>query len=79
MLKRQIGEEVKINPYSGITGIIIDNKEITKDQYYNTNWDYKVKLNKPCEGIGVGNNLDWQFFNDNELDILEKNYKLCTK
>lgn len=75
MLKRMIGDKVKINPHNKVMGVIIDNKEITTDPYYNKDFDYKVKLNQSCE-FGVGDNLDWQFFNDDELDFLEKNYDM---
>jgi hypothetical protein len=75
MLKRKIGDEVKINPHNNVMGVIIDNKEITTDSYYNKDFDYKVKLNQSCE-FGAGDNSDWQFFNDDELDFLEKNYDM---
>ena len=30
MLKRKIGDKVYINPYSNVTGTVIDSKEVTQ-------------------------------------------------
>jgi len=72
MLKRKIGDNVNINPYTNITGIIIDSKEIT--QPFNSNYDYIVKFNCLVD-MGWG----WQeqeYYKDDELDKLEKNWNI---
>ena len=70
MLKRKIGEQVVINPYYDTTGTIIETKEFTNDERFNKNFAYKVKWNQQMEK-GCG---EFQYFDDDALDILEKNW-----
>lgn len=72
MLKRKIGDFVVVNPYYNTTGTIVDTKEETSDEYFNQNFDYKVKWNQKMED-GCG---EWEYFDDEELDKLEKNWNL---
>jgi hypothetical protein len=81
-LKRNISERVRINPYSRVTGEIIGRKDIDKDNC--AGFDYKVKLNIPVVDkdtiyFANYNNVDgywWNYFNNDELDKLERNYTL---
>ena len=70
MLKRKLGDKVFINPYSDVTGVIIDSKEVNAE--FNPNWDYKVKFDKPVSyGFGP---VEAEYFNDIELDELLSNW-----
>lgn len=72
MLRRNIGDFVVINPYYDTTGTIVDTKEVTTDEWFNKNFDYRVKWNqKMMDGCG-----EYEFFDDDELDILEKNWSM---
>ncbi|WP_311078239.1 hypothetical protein [Paenibacillus polymyxa] len=80
-MKRNIGDEVRINPYAQVTGIIIGRKD-SEENY--AGFDYKVKLNlhnvdKETVYFANYNECDkywWNYFNDDELDLLERNYNL---
>ena len=85
-MKRNIGDQVRINPYSLVTGEIIDKKD--KVNAISTfGYDYKIKLNIPYPNKDTiytynydkENEIWWQFFNDDELDILEKNYEMVSR
>lgn len=72
MRTRKIGEKVFINPYSNITGIIIDSKEVT--QPFLLAYDYLVKFN---HNVDMGWGLQKQeYYESNELDKLEKNWNM---
>ncbi|MGG0667714.1 hypothetical protein ABE073_04210 [Lederbergia citrisecunda] len=71
MLKREVGQFVVVNPYYNTTGTIIDTKDITTYKDFNKNFDYRVKWNQKME-----DGTDWQYFNDDELDMLEKNWNV---
>jgi len=72
MLKRKIGDKVFINPYSDVTGVIIDSKEVNAE--FNPNWDYKVKFDSPVSyGFGP---VESEYFNDVELDKLLSNWNV---
>ena len=84
-MKRNIGDTVRINPYSEVTGEIISRKDQAVEPF--PNFDYKVKLfiphiTKETRFFANYNSEDgywWQYFNDDELDELELNYKLMTR
>ncbi|WP_336761526.1 hypothetical protein [Paenibacillus sp. USHLN196] len=81
-MKRQVGDKVYINPYAQVTGIIIGRKDSGYEDY--GGYDYKIKLHIPYvdKDTVYTANFDlvekywWQFFNDDELDLLDRNYKL---
>ncbi|MDT0160343.1 hypothetical protein [Bacillus sp. AG4(2022)] len=84
-MKRNIGDKVVINPYTRTTGVI--HQIINKIKMTNLTFDYVVKLNIPDisdETVYTANynseeDFWWQYFSDNELDILEKNWNMVTK
>ena len=72
MLKRKLGDKVYINPYSNLTGIITDSKEVTNN--FHPFWDYKVKFNHVVDfGWGF---QDCEYYNEDELDRLLKNWNM---
>lgn len=71
MLKRKIGENIKINPYYNTTGVIISTKE-QSDKDYDLKYDYKIKWNQKMEQ-GVG---EWAYYDEEELDFLDKNWNM---
>lgn len=71
MLKRKIGDCVKINPYYNTTATIITTNE-QPDNEHDLRYDYKVKWNQKMER-GVG---EWTYYNEKELDFLEKNWNM---
>ena len=70
MLKRKIGDFIKVNPFLNTTGTISDTKELTKDKYFDKRYDYKMNWNKKMEN-GCGT---WAYYNEDELDYLELNW-----
>ena len=82
-MKRDIGDKVRINPYSQVTGVIVD-KQVDSNPF---GFDFKVKLNIPFANKDTNytynydsdNKYWWQYFNNDELDILEKNYELVSR
>jgi hypothetical protein len=72
MLKRKVGDHININPYYNTSGEIIDTKEVTQNEYFDKRYDYRVKWNQQMED-GVG---EWQYYNEDELDWLEKNWNM---
>jgi hypothetical protein len=85
MLKRAIGECVRINPYSGVTGEILGRKDSTEESC--AVFDYKVKVNIPVvdkdtiyfANYNQAEGYWWNYFNDDELDKLERNYEMVMK
>lgn len=75
MLKRKIGDLVQINPYYDTTGTIVDTRLQTTDDYFNKNFDYKVKWNQKME-MGCG---EFEFFSEKELDAAKKNWDLVKR
>jgi hypothetical protein len=70
MLSRKTGDKVFINPYSNITGVIMDSKEATID--FHPNWEYKVKFDHKVNfGWGL---QESEYYNDDELDKLLINW-----
>lgn len=82
-MNRKIGDTVRINPYAMITGVVIE----TKDETNEMKFDYKVKLHIPLVDKDTAyfasyNRQDgywWNYFDEKELDQLEKNYEIVTR
>ena len=72
MLTRKIGDKVYINPYSNVTGVIIDSKEVNNN--FHPHWDYRVKFDQPVS-FGFGP-VDSEYFGEVELNELLTNYNL---
>ena len=70
MLKRKIGDFIKVNPFYHTTGTITDTREQTADEYFDKRYDYKMDWNQRMEdGCGT-----WVYYNEKELDYLELNW-----
>ncbi len=82
-MKRRIGDIVRINPYAMITGTVIT----TKHEDQAMKFDYKVKLNIPVvtkeTAYSASYNKEedywWNYFDEKELDILERNFEMVTR
>ena len=80
MLSRKIGDAVRINPYSQVTGEILQTKLENDELRY----DYKVKLYIPyvdkdtiySANYDAENSYWWNYFDEDELDKLERNYAM---
>jgi hypothetical protein len=85
ILSRKIGDSVRINPYSKVTGEIISRKDSSVEKF--ANFDYKVKLNIPhvdketifSACYDPEEKYWWNYFNEDELDKLERNYELFSR
>ncbi|WP_405169334.1 hypothetical protein [Paenibacillus sp. FSL H3-0286] len=83
-LKRKVGDSVRINPYAQVTGVVIERYDIKEEHI---RFDYKVKLNIPyvekdtiyTANFDENNKYWWNYFNDDELDFLERNYVLVSR
>jgi hypothetical protein len=85
ILSRQIGDRVRINPYSKVTGEIIGRKDSSVENL--SGFDYKVKLNIPhvdketifSACYDPEEEYWWNYFNESELNALEKNYEMVSQ
>jgi hypothetical protein len=82
-VNRLVGDPVRINPYMNVTGVIMK----SKNEDMNMKFDYKVRLDIPevsSDTVYFASHNDeekywWNYFNEEELDQLERNFEMVTR